>query len=376
MSSELEAATADAVLTLRPAAHRPAPGARCANCDAALHGPFCHECGQTSDNHKRSILHLTREMIEDLFHLDGRLSRTLPDLFLRPGRLAKDYMEGRIARHVPPFRTFLVALLLYIFAAEHAVHEELAREAARKAAAAAVLATPRGRAAEAARERAEAAKDHAGDLAEAARDRTEDMNDPDEDRAKVAARYARAVAKADADYAIALDKAARVEQGLPPETSEEAAAHVGVQLPAKKRPWWTAGLHKATANPEYYMAVLFTWGHRLAALLLPIVGLALALAYRNRPKFFIHDHMLVAMDLMSFTFLTNAVGLVLPLPLMGWWLAFVALWTPVNMFQTLRGAYGSSLLGAALRTLFVWITTVTAFALLLTALMVFTLAQL
>jgi hypothetical protein len=311
-----------------------------------------------------------------MLHLDGRLSRTLPDLLFRPGRLASDYMEGRIARHVPPFRTFLVALLLYIFAAEYAVHQELAREAARKEAVAARLATPQGRAAEAASERAEAAKDHADDLADAARDRDQDLKDPDENRAKVEARYAGEAAKVDANYAIAMDKAARVQQGLPPETSAEAAAHAGVHLPVKRQQWWTAGLHKATDNPEYYLTVVFTWGHRMAALLLPIVGFTLALAYRNRPKFFIHDHMLVAMDLLSFTFLTNAVGFILPLPVMGPWFVLVALWTPVNLFQTLRGAYGSSLLGAVLKTLFVWTATVSAFGLLLTALMLFALGQL
>ena len=376
MSSELEAAAADALVKLPPTPHRPAPGARCANCDAELQGPYCHECGQTSDNHKRSVFHLAWEVVGDMFHLDGRLSRTLPDLFFRPGRLAKDYMEGRIARHVPPFRTFLVALLLYIFAAEYAVHQELAREAARKEATAARLATPQGRAAEAASERAEAAKDHADDLADAAKDRVSDLKDPDENREKVEARYSKEVAKVDARYAIAMDKAARVAQGLPPESSEEAAAHAGVRLPTKKQQWFSDGLHKATENPEYYLTVLFTWGHRMAALLLPIVAMTLALAYRNKPRFFIHDHTLVAMDLMSFTFLTNAVGFILPLPVMGPWFVLVALWTPINLFQTLRGAYGSSILGAVLKTLFVWTATVSAFAILLTGLMLFTLGQL
>jgi hypothetical protein len=376
VSSELEAAAADALVKLPSATHHPASGALCANCDAILQGPYCHACGQTSDNHKRSVFHLAWEVIADMFHLDGRLSRTLPDLFLRPGRLAKDYMEGRIARHVPPFRTFLVALLLYIFAAEHAVHEELAREAVRDAAAAAALATPQGRAREAAHERAEAAKDHAGDLADAAKDRTDDLRDPDERRDKVAARFAKATAKADARFAIAMDKAARVEQGLPPETSADAATHAGVQLPTKRRQWFADGLKKAIANKEYYLTVLFTWAHRMAALLLPIVALTLALAYRNRPGFFIHDHALVAMDLLSFTFLTNAVGFILPLPLMGPWFVVITLWTPVNLFQTLRGAYGSSMLGAVIKTVFVWGTTVTAFSVLLTALMLFTLEQL
>ena len=125
MLGELEAAVADSLRQLvgpRPDFHLPA-GAVCANCGAVLQGRYCHVCGQDADTHKRSILHLTWEGIEGLFHLDGRLRRTAPDLFLRPGRLARDYMENRIARHVPPFRTFLVTLLLFILAAEYATHQ-------------------------------------------------------------------------------------------------------------------------------------------------------------------------------------------------------------------------------------------------------------
>jgi hypothetical protein len=124
MLGELEAAVADSLRHFgRRHVFEPAPGALCANCDAPLQGRYCFVCGQDADNHQRSILHLAWEGVEGMLHLDGRLRRTLPDLFLRPGRLARDYMENRVARHVPPFRTFLVALLLFVFAAEHATHE-------------------------------------------------------------------------------------------------------------------------------------------------------------------------------------------------------------------------------------------------------------
>jgi len=369
MLGDLEAAVVD---SLRHwigdrRAWRPAPGATCANCGKVLHGPYCHDCGQNADTHKRSILHLGWEAIESLFHLDGRLLRTVPDLFVRPGRLARDYMENRIARHVPPFRTFLVALLMFIFAAEHATHglaEANARQQQRHAAA---LATPQGRAAEAASLRADALTDRNEDLKDAAKDRRDDLNDPDENRARAEAAYAREVSKIDARYADALARAARVAAGLP-------------EAPARSKPqrngWWKDGLHKATANPEYYLAVMFTWGHRVAFLLLPIVGLSLALVYRDKRQYYLYDHLLVAMNLLSFAFLANALGFVLPPPLMAWWLGLVTLWTPVNLFQTLRGGYGSSILGATLKTLVVWITTVTAFGALVLGLLVFTLTQL
>ena len=189
MLAELEAAVVDSFRHLVGRGHpwTPAPGATCAKCDAVLEGPFCHVCGQNGDTHKRSILHLILEAIEGLFHLDGRLLRTLPDLFLRPGRLARDYMESRIARHVPPFRTFLVALLLFIFAGEHAAHQSTEANALQQRQRAARLTTPQGRAAEAALIRQEAVKDRDGDLKEAAGDRLDDLKDPDESRARIAA---------------------------------------------------------------------------------------------------------------------------------------------------------------------------------------------
>ena len=342
------------------------PDEACANCGAELHGPYCHLCGQSADRHKRSLPHLIWEAVEGLFHLDGRLLRTVPDLFFRPGRLARDYMEHRIARHVPPFRTFLVALLIFIFAAEYATHqiaEANAREARREAAA---LSTPQGRAAEAARVRLEAAQDRASDLKDAAADRSDDLKDPDESRARVEARYAAETVKIEARHASELDKAARLAAGLPPRPSPP---------PTKKTGWLKTAIRKATANPDYYLTVLFTWGHRAAILLLPIVGFSLALVYRNKRQYFIYDHLLVAMNLLSFAFLANAVGLVLPPSLTIWWLGLVAIWTPINLFQTLRGGYGSSVLGATLKTLIVWITTVTAFGALLLGLLVFTLTQ-
>jgi hypothetical protein len=74
--------------------------------------------------------------------------------------------------------------------------------------------------------------------------------------------------------------------------------------------------------------------------------------------------------------LTNALGLVLPIALWPWWFGFVALWTPINLFQTLRGAYGSSITGAVFKTLAVWLLSVLTFSGLVLGLLVFSLSQL
>jgi hypothetical protein len=343
--------------------------AACDNCGAELHGAYCHVCGQSADRHHRSLPHLAWEAVEGMFHLDGRLLRTLPDLFFRPGRLARDYMEHRIASHVPPFRTFLVALLIFIFAAEHGASEVSEANARRQRQEAQALATPQGRADAAARMRLEAAQDRAGDLKEAADDRASDLKDPDESRTHVEARYAAETARIEARYGQAMDKAGRVAAGLPPRPPAPSST-------TRKNAWLKTAIRKATANPDYYLDVLFTWAHRAAILLLPIVGLSLVLVYRDKRQYFIYDHLLVAMNLLSFAFLTNAITFVLPLRLMLWWMALVAIWTPINLFQTLRGGYGSTVVGAVLKTLVVWITTVTAFGVLVMSLAVFALTQL
>jgi len=121
--------------------------------------------------------------------------------------------------------------------------------------------------------------------------------------------------------------------------------------------------------------VLFGWAHRLAVLLLPIVGLSLTLVYVNRRQYYIYDHLLVATNLLSFAFLTNAIGMVLPHSLVAPWFAILTFWTPINLFQTLRGGYGSTIVGAIFKTLIVWFMSVMAFGLLVTGLMVFTLSQ-
>ena len=455
MTGEMEAAAADSFTEFFKGRKKHAfegVGKPCANCGTVLEGPYCHACGQNGDNHKRSILHLIWEAIEGMFHLDGRLASTLPALFFKPGMLNKDYMEGRIVRHVPPFRTFLVALLLFIFAAEHAIHsaQHHAEEEAHKRAEA--LATPQGRAAEAARMRVEAVKDRdaylkeaAEDrdatLAEAANDRDEALKDPDEDRARVLERYQTAAAKAPVDYQEDVAKAqSRYAQALakadhlqnnplaaqeilqadetmrrkaaerirgasldPTQIQEQATAMAedatgtttigGVDVKAPKvsaeahgaKPgeaahggkehWFKAGLAKAFENPEYYMVVMFGWGHRLAVLLLPMLGLSLTLVYLNKRQFFIYDHLIVATNLLSFAFLTNALGLVLPDPVRKWWFLLLIFWTPINLFQTLRGAYGSSIPGAVIKTLIVWWSTMFSFVLLLVGLLIFALAQ-
>ena len=59
-----------------------------------------------------SFRQLAADWLGGAFGLDARLWRTLKLLFLRPGQLTVEFLEGRRARYLPPFRLYLISSVL------------------------------------------------------------------------------------------------------------------------------------------------------------------------------------------------------------------------------------------------------------------------
>ena len=96
----------------------PAPaGPVCANCGAPLAGEYCVACGQRHEPQVHTIGHFAGEAFESVTHADSRLWRTLGYLLARPGRLTREFFEGKRARYLPPFRLYLVISLLFFLVA-------------------------------------------------------------------------------------------------------------------------------------------------------------------------------------------------------------------------------------------------------------------
>lgn len=90
-------------------------GLHCANCGALMQGEFCHECGQSIHSVLKPMRHMAEEAVETLLHIDSRILRTLPALFLKPGLLTLEYFAGRRMRYIAPFRLMFVLCLLSFF---------------------------------------------------------------------------------------------------------------------------------------------------------------------------------------------------------------------------------------------------------------------
>ncbi|MEJ0085948.1 MAG: DUF3667 domain-containing protein [Pseudomonadota bacterium] len=85
----------------------------CTNCGAPLAGEYCAQCGQRHEPHVHTVTHFASEAFESITHADSRLWRTLVYLLTRPGLLTREFLDGRRARYLPPFRLYIVISVVF-----------------------------------------------------------------------------------------------------------------------------------------------------------------------------------------------------------------------------------------------------------------------
>jgi hypothetical protein len=89
----------------------------CLNCGTELLGPFCFYCGQPDKNLMRFFPALLREILEDVIDFDSRFMRTLKPLLFHPGKITRDYLDGRRFRYVPPMRLYIFSSMAFFILA-------------------------------------------------------------------------------------------------------------------------------------------------------------------------------------------------------------------------------------------------------------------
>tara|TARA_R110002051_G_scaffold68973_1_gene124180 strand:+ start:10685 stop:11758 length:1074 start_codon:yes stop_codon:yes gene_type:complete len=85
----------------------------CANCSAPLQGPFCAACGQSEADLRRPALSLVTDFLDGAISWDGRFLTTLRGLYTRPGRVARDYVDGKRVQFSSPVRFYLIMTLAF-----------------------------------------------------------------------------------------------------------------------------------------------------------------------------------------------------------------------------------------------------------------------
>jgi len=95
----------------------PRKGLDCLNCGQPLTGNenFCSYCGQKNTIKKLSFGVFVSNIFSGFFSYDSRFWNTFIPLLTKPGKVSKQYIEGKRARFVNPFQLYLnVSILFFI----------------------------------------------------------------------------------------------------------------------------------------------------------------------------------------------------------------------------------------------------------------------
>ncbi|MEO1258958.1 MAG: DUF3667 domain-containing protein [Bacteroidota bacterium] len=87
----------------------------CRNCQHPLPegASFCPACGQKNTDGRITVKELVGRFFSDLLNLDGRIFQTTAALVV-PGKLTKNFFEGKHIRYYHPVRLFILAGALFI----------------------------------------------------------------------------------------------------------------------------------------------------------------------------------------------------------------------------------------------------------------------
>lgn len=314
----------------------PPPAPRCENCAAPLQGQYCHDCGQSVHNPVRHLGHAVEEFFEAFWHLDGRVFRTLRDLWV-PGLVAINYLAGHRARYIAPLRLFVILSVLTFFIGTLAVHVEgdvVQVSGVEEIAAAGSV------------EEVEAIRDRMlGELAQA-------RSGPDQDTPALDA----VLATAEGRLREAAARRAR-ELGASPDGAEPAptGSRLRVDLFGHRGDWdaetnpmrigWLPGFANDWVNrrignlqanmqsgdgfgADTWLRAIMSGAPTALFLLVPVLALMLKVAYLNTPRLYL-EHLVVA--LYSHVFLLLMLLLAFLLLALGDWIA----WPPLHVVLNL-----------------------------------------
>ena len=87
----------------------------CLNCSASVNENFCSRCGQKAEVKRLSWHNLGEEVFHFFTHIEKGFLKTTVQLIIHPGRLCKDYLDGKRKAYHKPVSFLLIWITLYLF---------------------------------------------------------------------------------------------------------------------------------------------------------------------------------------------------------------------------------------------------------------------
>lgn len=303
----------------------------CANCGAALAGAYCHVCGQRGHVH-RSLLHMAEEAFHGIAHFDGKVWRTLPLLAFKPGKLTREYIDGKRATYVSPMGLFLfvVFLMFMVFSFGHHSSKKIAED---------LTGLPANVSYEAKSTVMGAFRANAADAQKQLSDDVAAGRDPTIAAENVAAWEEVAGTPQKSELAKKI-RAAETKSG------GQFQSDTGVE-------WIDGMVNSFSKNPELTLYKLKNTAYKFSFLLIPISAPFIWLLFFWRRDVGMYDHAVFAIYSLSFMSLLFSLGAVLSEVSWISTLGLVSLLVfvpPIHMYKQLKYTYGLTRFGATWRT--------------------------
>ncbi|MGB5238243.1 MAG: DUF3667 domain-containing protein [Flavobacteriaceae bacterium] len=88
---------------------------RCKNCGKETTSTYCAHCGQRSSVHQITFKETFHDLADNLFSISAPLPKTLRYLVSNPGRLLREYLQGKRKSYYKPISFFILTTVFYIF---------------------------------------------------------------------------------------------------------------------------------------------------------------------------------------------------------------------------------------------------------------------
>ena len=88
---------------------------KCLNCSHPFLNKekFCPECGQANKGDRITFSNFIHEIFNGFFSFDAKFWRTITPLLIRPGKVSRDYIEGKRNRYSNPFRFYFTVSIIF-----------------------------------------------------------------------------------------------------------------------------------------------------------------------------------------------------------------------------------------------------------------------
>jgi hypothetical protein len=320
-------------------------GSYCRNCGAVIGERFCPVCGQLGADFQRPVWDLTASSLGDMFALDGRLWRSLPMLLLHPGRMTRDYIDGRRARFVPPFRLFLLTSVIFFLTA----FTVLERQPWMKA-----LRLSPGEAASSSfgvigDTRFDIGTNNEADLAQLRQKLDAEGLTSDE-------RAALETALETAELSVSLAAFINPDGSVDRERLRQSVREANPDLSEAELVSAQAGAERMAnvyENQERFGERMKEWAPRFTLLFLPIFSLLLAISYAWHRRHYLYDHIITGLHFQTFLYVLSTLLILASMALPGlapYSVPIGFLILGVYLWRMLRVTYDTGPVMALLRT--------------------------